>query len=155
VSFFNEINNQEASSRQGGADDVMVFETAKQRYKNQTGSKFKRLHWWKAVRHQPKSRARSTRSSIIDSFLSLIDSTTEEEVTRPIGRDRAKATAQKGKEKEGSSSQSESSSVVGGIMSTLKKLSTSFTKAQMWKHYNKLSGPFHREHGRGDIGESS
>jgi hypothetical protein len=131
VSFFNEINNQEASSRQGGADNVMVFETAKQWYKNQTGSKFKRLHWWKAVRHQPKSRARSTRSSIIDSFLSLIDSTTEEVVTRPIGRDRAKVTAQKGKEKEGSSSQSESSSIVGGIMSTLKKLSTSFTKAQI------------------------
>jgi hypothetical protein len=30
-----------------------------------------------------------------------------------------------------SSSQSESSSVVGDIMSTLKKLSTSFTKAQI------------------------
>jgi hypothetical protein len=27
---------------------------------------------------------------------------------------------------------------MGGIMSTLKKLSTSFTKAQMWKQHNKL-----------------
>jgi hypothetical protein len=27
---------------------------------------------------------------------------------------------------------------MGGIMSTLKKLSTSFIKAQMWKQYNKL-----------------
>jgi hypothetical protein len=35
------------------------------------------------------------------------------------------------KGKEDSSSQMESSSVVGGIMSTLNKLSTSFAKAQM------------------------
>jgi hypothetical protein len=27
---------------------------------------------------------------------------------------------------------------MGGIMSTLKKLGTSFTKVQMWKQYNKL-----------------
>jgi hypothetical protein len=27
---------------------------------------------------------------------------------------------------------------MGSIMSTLKKLSTSFTKMQMWKQYNKL-----------------
>jgi hypothetical protein len=27
---------------------------------------------------------------------------------------------------------------MGGIMSTLKKLGTSFTRAQMWKQYNKL-----------------
>jgi hypothetical protein len=27
---------------------------------------------------------------------------------------------------------------MGDIMSTLKKLSTSFTKAQMWKQYNKF-----------------
>jgi hypothetical protein len=40
--------------------------------------------------------------------------------------------------KEGSSSQSESSSAMGGNISTLKKLSTSFTKAQLWKQYNKL-----------------
>jgi hypothetical protein len=44
----------------------------------------------------------------------------------------------KGKGKKGSSSQSESSSTMGSIMSTLKKLSTSFTKVQMWKQYNKL-----------------
>jgi hypothetical protein len=42
-------------------------------------------------------------------------------------------------EREGTlSSQSESSSVMCGIMSTLKKLSASFTKSQMWKQYNKL-----------------
>jgi hypothetical protein len=59
-------------------------------------------------------------------------------VTHPIGRDRVKADARKGKGKEDSSSQSESSSVMGDIMSTLKKLRTSFTNAQMWKQYNKL-----------------
>jgi hypothetical protein len=61
-------------------------------------------------------------------FLSSSDPATEE-VTHPIGQDRAKAVARKGKGKEGLSSQSESSSTVGGIMSTLKKLSTSFGKA--------------------------
>jgi hypothetical protein len=59
-------------------------------------------------------------------------------VTCPIGRDRAKTAARKGKGKEDSSSQSGSSSVMGGIMSTLKKLGTSFTRAQMWKQYNEL-----------------
>jgi hypothetical protein len=116
----------------------MVLETAKQRYKNRTSSKFKRLHWWEAVRHQPKWRARSAGSSTTDPFLSSSEAATKEEVTHPKGRDRAKATAQKGKGQLGSSSQSEPSSVMGSIISTLKKLSTSFTKAQMWKHYNKL-----------------
>jgi hypothetical protein len=31
-----------------------------------------------------------------------------------------------------------SSSSIGDIMSTLKKLDTSFTRVQMWKQYNKL-----------------
>jgi hypothetical protein len=136
--LFNQIYNQESSSRQSGADDGMVLDTTKQRYKNRTGFKFKRLHWWEAVRHQPKWRARLVDSSTTDPFLSSSDATNEDEVTRSIGRDRAKAAARKGKGKEGSSSKSESFSVMGGIMSTLKKLSTSFTKVQMWKQYNKL-----------------
>jgi hypothetical protein len=107
----------------------MILETVKQQYKNRTeGSKFKRFHWWEAVRHQPKWRARSTGSSTTDPFISSSDPATNEEVIHPIDRDRAKAAARKGKEKKGSSSQSESSSVVGGIMSTLKKLSTTFDK---------------------------
>jgi hypothetical protein len=44
VSLFNQIYNQEVSSRQSGADNVMILKTAKQRYKNRTGSEFKRLH---------------------------------------------------------------------------------------------------------------
>jgi hypothetical protein len=46
--------------------------------------------------------------------------------------------AWKGKGKKDSSSQSGSSSTICGIMSTLKKLGISFTRAQMWKQYNKL-----------------
>jgi hypothetical protein len=76
--------------------------------------------------------------SIIDAFISSSETGTKEDVTRPIGRDRAKTVALKGKEKENLSSQNGSSSVIGGIMSTLKKLDTSFTRAQMWKQYNKL-----------------
>jgi hypothetical protein len=109
----------------------MVLETAKQRYKNWTDFKFKRLHWWEAVRHQPKWRARSAASSTTDPFVSLSKAATEEEVIHPIGRDRAKSAARKRKGKEGSSSQNEYSSAMGDIMSTLKKLSTTFTKAQI------------------------
>jgi hypothetical protein len=76
----------------------MVLETSKQQYKNRTGSEFKHLHWWEAVRHQPNWRARSAGSSTIDPVLSSSEATTEEEVTRPIGWDRAKATERKGKE---------------------------------------------------------
>jgi hypothetical protein len=99
----------------------MVLETTKQWYKW-------RLHWWEAVWHQPKWRARSAGSSTTDPFLSSTDPVTEDEVTHPIGHDRVKAATQKGKGKEGSSSQSESSSVVGDIISTLKRLSISFAK---------------------------
>jgi hypothetical protein len=87
----------------------MVLETAKEWYKNRTGgSEFKRFHWWEVVRHQPKRRKMSAGSSTIDPWVSSSDRTGEEEVTRPMGRDRAKAAARKGmgKGNEGSSSQS-------------------------------------------------
>jgi hypothetical protein len=90
------------------------------------------------VRHQPKWRARSAAPSITDPFVSSSEATTEKEVTHLIDQDRAKTATQKGRGTEGLSSQSESSSKMGDIMSTLKKLSISFTKAQMWKQYNKL-----------------
>jgi hypothetical protein len=61
-----------------------------------------------------------------------------EEVTHLIGRDRAKTNARKGKGMEDSSSQSGSSSAMGDNISTLKKLDTSFTRAQIWKQHNKL-----------------
>jgi hypothetical protein len=74
----------------------------------------------------------------MDAFVSSSEAATKEEMTRPISRDRAKTVARKGKGKKDSSSQNGFSSTFGGIMSTLKKLDTSFTRAQMWKQYNKL-----------------
>jgi hypothetical protein len=112
----------------------MVLETTKEQYKKRTGgSEFKRLHWWEHGRHNRKWRAKDVGSSKTDPWISTSDPATKGEVTHPIGQDRAKAVARKGKgkRKEGSSSQSESSSALGGIMSTVKKLSTSFVKAQI------------------------
>jgi hypothetical protein len=75
----------------------MNLESAKQRYKNQIGAEFKRSHWWEGVRYQPKWRARSDAPSTMDAFVSSSEAGTEEEVTRPIGRDRAKTAVWKGK----------------------------------------------------------
>jgi hypothetical protein len=78
----------------------MVLETTKEQCKNRTrGSEFKRFHWWEVVRHQPKWRAKSVGSSTPDPRISSSDPVTEEEMTRPIGRDRVKAATQKGKGK--------------------------------------------------------
>jgi hypothetical protein len=54
VSLFNQIYNQESSNRQNGADDGIILEIAKQRYKNQTGAEFKHFHWLEGVRYQRK-----------------------------------------------------------------------------------------------------
>jgi hypothetical protein len=67
----------------------------------------------------------------MDAFVFSSEAETEEEVTRPIGLDRTKTTVRKGKGKEDSSSQSESYFAMADIMSTLKKLDTSFTRAHM------------------------
>jgi hypothetical protein len=91
-------------NRQSGADDDMILKIAKQRYKNQTGAEFKHFHWWKDVRYHPKWRVRSDAPSIIDAFVFSSEARTEEEMTNPISRDRAKMTTQKGKGKEDSSS---------------------------------------------------
>jgi hypothetical protein len=95
--LFNQIYNQESSHRQSGADDTMVLKTANERYKNQTNAEFKCFHWWEAVRHQSKWRARSDAPSTMDAFVSSSEAATEEEVTDPIGQDRAKKAARKGK----------------------------------------------------------
>jgi hypothetical protein len=123
VSSFNQIYNQESLNRQSGADDGMVLEIAKQRYKNQAGTEFKRFHWWEGVRYQSNWMARSNAPSTMDAFVSSSEAGIEEDVTRSIGRDRAKTIVRKGKEKEDSSSQSGSSSTMGDIMSTLKEIS--------------------------------
>jgi hypothetical protein len=67
----------------------------------------------------------------MDAFVSSSEAGTDEEVTRLIDRDRAKTTVWKEKGKEDSSSQSGSSSVMGDIMYTLKKLGMSFIRVQM------------------------
>jgi hypothetical protein len=74
----------------------------------------------------------------MDAFISLSEVAIEEKVTRPTGWDRVKTVTRKGKRKEDSSSQSGSSSVMGDIMSPVKKLVTSFIRTHMWKQYNKL-----------------
>jgi hypothetical protein len=74
----------------------------------------------------------------MDAFISSSEAATEEEVTHSIGLDRVKMVAWKRKGKKDSSSKNGSSSLMGGIMSTLRKVDTSFTKTQMWKQYNKL-----------------
>jgi hypothetical protein len=104
ISLFNQIYNQESLNRQSGADDGIVLKIAKQRYTNRTGAEFKRFYWWEAVRYQLKWRARSDAPFIMDAFVSSSGAGTNEEVTHPIGRDRAKTTARKGKGKEDSSS---------------------------------------------------
>jgi hypothetical protein len=100
----------------------MVLDIVEQRYRNQTSVEFKCLHWWEVVRSQPKWRSRLDAPSIMDAFVSSSEATTEKDVTRPIGRDRAKTVARKGKEKEDSSSQSGFSSTMCGIMSTIKEV---------------------------------
>jgi hypothetical protein len=97
VSLFNQIYDQESSNRQNEADDGMVLEIAKQRYKNRTGAEFKCFHWWEAVRYQLKWRVRLDTLSTMDAFVSSSETGTEEEVTHPIGLDRAKTTTWKGK----------------------------------------------------------
>jgi hypothetical protein len=52
-------------------------------------------------------------------------------VYHPMDHGRAKAVVRK--VMESSSSQSEPSSAMGGLMSTLKRLSNSFAKEQLWK----------------------
>jgi hypothetical protein len=82
---------------QSGADDDIIRETVKERYKNRTSTEFKRFHWWVAVRHQSKWRTRSDAPFTMDAFVSSSEAATEEEVTRSIGQDRAKTVMQKGK----------------------------------------------------------
>jgi hypothetical protein len=89
------------------------------------------------MKHQPKWRAKTVGSSTTDLWVSSSDRTTDEEVSHPMGQDRTKAVVRKGKRKgkgkEGSSNQSESSYVVCGMMSTLKRLNASFAKTQLCK----------------------
>jgi hypothetical protein len=58
----------------------------------------------------------------MDAFFSSSEAATEEEVTRPIGWNRVKTAAQKGKGKEDKNSQSGFSFTVGSILSHSKEV---------------------------------
>lgn len=151
VSLFNAVYNQEVLDRQSGADDLMVMKAAKARYAQKTGQKFRHYHWWQVVRHQPKWSMKhgdgpsgdvSNRTRLgASSGYSSDDRSTEEEVTRPMGRDRAKAAARKGKGKTKASTSSQSgieSTEVGGMLKNLCKITKEYTQVKLWKQWNRL-----------------
>jgi hypothetical protein len=86
----------------GKAKSMMSWFSRPQRSGTRIGleGQFKRFHWWEAMRHQPKWRAKLASSSTTDPWVSSSDRMGEEEVTRPIDQDRAKAATWKEKAKE-------------------------------------------------------
>jgi hypothetical protein len=127
VTLFNGYYIQEERVRQSGTNDAMVMEGA-MAYENdpKVTTAFKRHHWWRAVRHEPKWAAKhgpGSESDVSSKRTCLgvsgeyssggTEDTEEDNETRPIGRDRAKAAKRKekakGKEK---GKESQSSSVV-------------------------------------------
>jgi hypothetical protein len=149
VSLFNALYNQEDGNRQSGADDDMVMEAAKARYRQKAGHEFRLFHWWQVVRNQPKwSRKHGGGPSIDVSKRSRLGSSgeytsgsreTDEEVSRPMGRDRAKAAARKGKGTASSSDvDSSSMSGTGSMLKNLCKVSKRFVTAKMFREWNKM-----------------
>jgi hypothetical protein len=91
------------------------------------------------VKHQPKWRAKTSDSDTTKPWASSSEPIDEEEVSRLMGHDRAKAAVRKAKGKASSSNQSEHDpSTMGGVLFTLKKVSTTFAKVQLWKRWNEL-----------------
>ncbi|XP_008678146.3 glutathione S-transferase T3 [Zea mays] len=151
VTKFNGFYLQEERLRQSGADDAMVMDAAMARFEGKMGHPFKRHHWWQVVRHEPKwsakhglgSRSDSTankrtRLGVSGEYSSGGTEDTEEEVPRPVGRDRAKAAARKtktkGKGKEATSSESTSEAF------KMKNLWGGLVKAKLLKQWNILKG---------------
>jgi hypothetical protein len=123
----------------------MVMAAAKARYKNthKDHKEFKLEHWWNIVRHQPKWLGRddaSKRARLGESGeYSSGGGNTEEEVTRPIGRDRAKAAARRGRAQGKAPASSASSGDSTGTASQLSQMSFTSDKlalAILWKQYN-------------------
>jgi hypothetical protein len=138
VALFNGYYIQEERVRQSGADDAMVMEGAMVRYENdpKVTTAFKRHHWWRAVRHEPKWAAKHgpdsgsdvsskrTRLGVSGEYSSGgTEDTEQDNETRPIGRDRAKAAKRKekakGKEK---GKEFSSSSAVGSKAFAMKNM---------------------------------
>ena len=151
VTKFNGFYLQEERLRQSGADDAMVMDAAMARFEGKMGHPFKRHHWWQVVRHEPKWSAKHslgsgsdstankrTRLGVSGEYSSGGTEDTEEEVPRPVGRDRAKAAARKtktkGKGKEATSSESTSEAF------KMKNLWGGLVKAKLLKQWNILKG---------------
>lgn len=145
--MFNAYYIQEEGLRQSGADDAMVMKAAMARYENdiRVTQPFRRHHWWEAVRNEAKwkgqhgpgsgSDSTSKRSRLgVSGEYSSGDATEED---RPIGRDRAKATArrEKGKRK---GKESSSSSEVASKSFAMKNMWTGLVKAKLLKQWNKM-----------------
>ncbi|AQK82235.1 Putative calcium-dependent lipid-binding (CaLB domain) family protein [Zea mays] len=129
----------------------MVMDAAMARFEGKMGHPFKRHHWWQVVRHEPKWSAKHglgsgsdstankrTRLGVSGEYSSGGTEDTEEEVPRPVGRDRAKAAARKtktkGKGKEATSSESTSEAF------KMKNLWGGLVKAKLLKQWNILKG---------------
>jgi hypothetical protein len=105
---------------------------------------FKRHHWWRAVRHEPKWAAKHgpgsgsdvsskrTRLEVSGEYSSGgTEDTEQDNETRPIGRDRAKAAKRKEKRKESSSS-----SAVASKAFVTKNMWDGLVKAKLFKQWN-------------------
>ena len=130
--------------RQSGADDNMVMEATKAKYLKDMKHEFKLEHQWEAVRHHPKwankggdesDGSKRTRLTSTGEYSSAGSRASEEEISRPIGRDRAKAAARKNKGKATSSSDSTG---MGDMLKNLCKVSKRFMKVSLWKQWGKL-----------------
>jgi ribosomal protein L32E len=130
----------------------MVMEGAMPRYENdpKVTTAFKRHHWWRAVRHEPKWVAKhgpGSRSDVSSKRTRLgvsgeyssggTEDTEQDNETHPIGCDRAKAAKRKekakGKEK---GKEFSSSSAVGSKAFAMKNMWGGLVKAKLFKQWN-------------------
>jgi hypothetical protein len=148
VALFNGYYIEEERVRQNGADDAMVMEGAMARYENdpKVTTAFKRHHWCRAVRHEPKWAAKHdpgsgsdvsskrTRLGVSDEYSSDgTEDTEQDNETRPIGRDRAKAAKRKEKAK---GKESSWSSAVGSKAFVMKNMWGGLVKAKLFNQWN-------------------
>ncbi|PUZ67150.1 hypothetical protein GQ55_3G410000 [Panicum hallii var. hallii] len=152
VALFNGYYIQEERVRQSGADDAMVMEGAMARYENdpKVTTAFKRHHWWRAVHHEPKWAAKHgpgngsdvsskrTRLGVLGEYSpDGIEDTEQDNETRPIDRDRAKAAKwkEKAKRKE-KGKESLSSSAVASKAFAMNYMWGGLAKAKLFKQWN-------------------
>lgn len=150
VTKFNSIYIQQERARQSGADDAMIMQNARAIYAQREGHEFNLDHWWEAVRHQPKWKSRPScysstsdgsnkRSRRSGEYSSAASRESEEEVARPIGRDRSKAAArrEKAKGKAASSSGSDAKGM-GKMLKRLCKVGKQLVETRLLRQWSKL-----------------